>query len=872
MKKNKLYIVPHSHWDKEWYFTKQESDVFLKHNLEMLIKIFYNNPSFKNFTYDGQWSIVEDYLQYKDARFKKMQKLVQNKKLFIGPWYTQPDLFNSTSEAIVRNLLMGIKKSQAFGNYMNIAYVPDSFGHPSQMPQIYHNFGIDTMIYWRGVQKNQLNGNVLHHWEGDDGTQIKAINLLLGYWIMGSVFPYKTLNKKNVETEALAFLKNFKNYLDKIISFNPTSKNQILIPFGGDQAPIIEALPDFFAALNKIDDENEWIWSDYEEYAEIIKNVEIKNVLKNELKWSESSRIHKTIGSQRYDIKQLIKTTDNLLFNQLEPLLMFGEAYGIKFDSLIVENALRKMLMSNAHDSLGGCNSDVVNDDIYQRVLQANQELNSLKIKMMRSLSETQKNNSLLIFNPYPQNVMKHAYINLYTKSKFFDIFESKNKVEFIVLDQYKIDDEIKINVGTLGESKEGENGYYKTTILLNNIAFSGVELKILEVKEIDNNTFEKTIVGYENETWFIEEKNQKINILNKKFNKLFENPFNFFAQEDAGDSYDFSPKTSENKVISQLIKTKTTIKKNGNILIIEITQKYSVLNQKNQDINMKLYLFDNNQIDLKINLTNANKNIKWTLGLPVNFSNKYSYASQAYSEVQRPVNILENEIWLKNGWAEKPVPIETNENFVYLKDDKHKIGFITLGNNEYEVIGDDFSTLALTLFRSVDSLGKHDLLWRPGRASGVGDYTLKTPNATLQKELNFNITFFIEDIRTNIWNCAQIKNGDFVWYQKQNLHKYEHSFERFLLVKNGYKNPKIVPKLIIDNSNLVITCLKKTYDGKNFIIRIFNPTDQIQNFNLLTTYKILNETNLLETQFEDFVSEVKPKKIKTIILKDGGK
>jgi len=43
---------------------------------------------------------------------------------------------------------------------------------------------------------------------------------------------------------------------------------------------------------------------------------------------------------------------------------------------------------------------------------------------------------------------------------------------------------------------------------------------------------------------------------------------------------------------------------------------------------------------------------------------------------------------------------------------------------------------LALTLFRSVGLLGRDDLLWRPGRASGINNKVVETPDAQLLKPM----------------------------------------------------------------------------------------------------------------------------------------
>ena len=32
----------------------------------------------------------------------------------------------------------------------HVAYVPDSFGHPAQFPQLFAGFGLGPFVYWRG--------------------------------------------------------------------------------------------------------------------------------------------------------------------------------------------------------------------------------------------------------------------------------------------------------------------------------------------------------------------------------------------------------------------------------------------------------------------------------------------------------------------------------------------------------------------------------------------------------------------------------------------------------------------------------------------------------------------------------------------------
>jgi len=71
--------------------------------------------------------------------------------LNIEPFYTQYDEWQPSAEAIIRNCLFGKRRAEAFGGGTNAGYLPDNFGHPPQMPQILNNFGIDSLLFMRGL-------------------------------------------------------------------------------------------------------------------------------------------------------------------------------------------------------------------------------------------------------------------------------------------------------------------------------------------------------------------------------------------------------------------------------------------------------------------------------------------------------------------------------------------------------------------------------------------------------------------------------------------------------------------------------------------------------------------------------------------------
>ncbi|MGG5840186.1 glycoside hydrolase family 38 C-terminal domain-containing protein, partial [Huaxiibacter chinensis] len=78
--------------------------------------------------------------------------------------------------------------------------------------------------------------------------------------------------------------------------------------------------------------------------------------------------------------------------------------------------------------------------------------------------------------------------------------------------------------------------------------------------------------------------------------------------------------------------------------------------------------------------------------------------------------------------------------------DESHSFGAITQGIKEYEILPAS-DTLALTLFRSVGLLGKDDTPWRPGRASGINNCVVETPDAQMLQTMRFDYALALDTL-----------------------------------------------------------------------------------------------------------------------------
>ena len=177
MEKYFIHVLSNTHWDREWYMSHEKYLVRLVSLMDRLLDILAKNPEYI-FISDGQFSMVDDYLQNRPERAEELRGYVRAGRLRVGPWFTQPLETLVSGEAMIRNLHYGIKGSEALGGAMRFSYEVDEFGHASQTPQVLRGFGIGGAIAWRGVPKDCRSA---FEWVSPDGTSVVMLNSNAGY-------------------------------------------------------------------------------------------------------------------------------------------------------------------------------------------------------------------------------------------------------------------------------------------------------------------------------------------------------------------------------------------------------------------------------------------------------------------------------------------------------------------------------------------------------------------------------------------------------------------------------------------------------------------------------------------------------------------
>src|SRR5438132_456355 len=146
-----FHLIPHTHWDREWYLPRAALQARLVAVTGDLIERLQAQPAYRSFLLDGQTVLVEDYLRACPDREGDLRTLVKTGRLQVGPWYVLPDEQIPSGEGLVRNLLLGAADAERWGGRLDVLYSPDAFGHPAAWPTLAREFGIRYGVVWRGL-------------------------------------------------------------------------------------------------------------------------------------------------------------------------------------------------------------------------------------------------------------------------------------------------------------------------------------------------------------------------------------------------------------------------------------------------------------------------------------------------------------------------------------------------------------------------------------------------------------------------------------------------------------------------------------------------------------------------------------------------
>ncbi|SFL69232.1 alpha-mannosidase [Gracilibacillus orientalis] len=753
-----VHIISHTHWDREWYLPYEKHHFLLVEFMDQLIYTLDNDPNFKSFHLDGQTIILDDYLEVRPERREKVKQLIEQKRLFVGPWYILQDEFLTSSEANIRNLQYGIKDAKKWGNVSKIGYFPDSFGNIGQAPQLLAQAGIKHATFGRGVKPTGFNNLVSEadmyespysemKWKSPDGTEV--IGILFANWYC---------NGNEIPSERKAARKYWDGHLEAVKKF--ASSNHLLMLNGCDHQPVQKDLSKAIEIAKELYPDVEFIHSNFNDYVEQLDHKRIGNHLKTvegELRSQHTDGWGTLVNtaSSRVYLKQMNQEVQTLLESEVEPLATFAYLMGDKYDHDVIEYAWKMLMKNHPHDSICGCSVDEVHREMVTRFEKSKHMAESMKKDVLEKLS---KQIDTTLFKKYGEDPIPFAIFNttgqrrtgvvtveLEMKREYFA--EGVNRKQ---LEEYPIDKRILIDEkGTILDYEIEDLGVifdydlpknqFRQPYLAKRIK---VSLEAQDVAALSHQTF-ALVIGekesnrknqiasaknvLENDYMYIKiNANGSLHIRNKVTNQVFENLLFYEDSGDIGNEYMFKqaykdlPITTEELQASIKLVEDTPIRATYEIIhelevpesaearlqteqqeLVWFTGRKASRSKKTISFTIKTHVSlerNGKGIDIQIFYCNVAKDHRLRALFPTDIECKVHYADSIFEVAKR--NNQPSDQWAN------PDHSQHQQAFVSMHDGEKGVTIANKGLNEYEVLRDDRNTIAITLVRSVGELG----------------------------------------------------------------------------------------------------------------------------------------------------------------------
>ena len=358
-------VVVHTHWDREWYMDRETTLARLEEVMQRVVADL-DADRLQQFLFDGQTVALEDLVsRAPSGLIQRLRQHAQAGRLVLGPWYVASDEFLVSGESLLRNLALGIAQARAWGGAQAVGYLPDTFGHAAQMPQILRQFGIAHAVVWRGVESPYD----LLDWHAPDGSSVTTVYLTEGYYLHPLHGP--------------SWLHETQLLLSKLHARrDPALAGPLLLTHGGDHLAPHPELAVRIQDFNRKQDQFDLQQGTLLKHIQTLEARKAKRpTLSGELRHNRSAFVLPDVLSTRRYLKRLHQAAEDRLVGHIEPLMAQTGARATEHAWL--QSAWRLLLQQQAHDSICGCSRDEVHQDMVQRFAQLHRCLDALEQRLL---------------------------------------------------------------------------------------------------------------------------------------------------------------------------------------------------------------------------------------------------------------------------------------------------------------------------------------------------------------------------------------------------------------------------------------------------------------------------------------------------------
>lgn len=892
----KIMVVSNTHWDREFRFSFEKTRHNLLRMLDVTLDILESDPTYHSFTMDGHSIMIDDYLEMRPERTELVKKLISSGRLIIGPYYTLSEEFSIGHEALVRNLIYGRKTMDKYGaKYNTVAYTPSSWGQTGQYPQILADFGVNKMMFYRGISHDEAPAEYI--WEAPDGTEMYASRFALycrynwyyqvhraatrnRVWskdynwgefddtpfcrISGKVTgdasydlkaPEYRFNAGIVKKAIDDMLKEEEGHFTTPI-FLAMNGHDISVACPSDTKLIKTAKEMFDGEIEIEHTDLEHFWDEAIPQLDKDNMVKLVGERRSYLKKGKWTYLFPSTISARTYLKQQDFEAYNKLVYMAEPAssLMFAKLGKVQADYL--DRGWRYLLSNHTHDANGGCAPDCVCLDMEYRYRKASDcadiVFEDALAYIAKNLSpENVKNDDvqILVYNPLPFERDVTVRITGDLPERFADGFSADGiEVQTVKSDKSSIFMDSIWEVPTIMNSVHKE-AYIK----FKNVPACGYRSVVLKAENTENKNLIANGEKMENEYLSVKiNANGTINVTDKSTGRVYTNVNYLSSQGEIGNAWKHQEPENDKLFTSENAEAKIELVENGALsATYKVTYEFAVPKecietQSEETVNIPVTVYytlqsESRSVNVKVELENTATDHWLRANFNTGITTDYSYSDSHYDIVRRNVKVPDS-----TGWVEKAYGMQPLRTFACVEDEKDGFAVMPCGLYEYEVFED--TRMALTLIRSC----------RIKQAVSEEKITILDDTGILclgKRNFEYNLYFFHGD-HSELCNAA--------------AELYVSAACAFTGRGKG-ELPTSASLISLDNKKVHISAIKPSEDGKGIVVRMFNPTSDTQSvkLDLGFDYKSIKFAGMDETVKQEITNEfdIAHNKITTVYI-----
>lgn len=756
------YVVPHTHWDREWYQPFETFRSRLVDVVDAVLALLEDDAArYRRFTLDGQAVVLDDYLAIRPERRAAIAAQARAGRLRVGPWYVLADEFLVSPESLVRNLQAGRSACAPFGGAMPVAYTPDSFGHVAQLPLLVEGFGLKAVVFERGVGDEGERLGTEFRWLAADGrTEVLAVHLIgtysaataLGHLDWEYQDAYDAERAVRQVRAALfgptagdpAFPAWLRHALERLPSgiAGYTRSGSVLLLNGSDHLFPQANLPDVIDTVGAAIPAVRFVHADVEEYIDAPRPT--LGSLERHQGEFRSSRYHHVLSgvwSTRMPLKQANHAAETLLERYVEPLLAAARTTRGHDDRSLLDHAWRSLLLNHPHDSICGCSIDPVHRAMHTRYEAVAQLSDELCRRAVASLTHDAAAPTLAVFEPLPYALDQAVDAVLELPAG------SGAALTLTDEDGRPLPVQRRIERRPAAGRSDAEVDRVDLTFALPTrpLGLTRVRWRVHDDPEPAPTVDDPALLTRDGAVWRLENRSLRLTVahdggvtlLDRASGRAWPLRLRLADEGDAGDEYDFSPVPGDVPRIAERAATPPTPLETGPLraalafdLALDVPERLADDRRAREgratlaarvELTLRAHA---EHAEITVTLDNGARDHRLRLVVATGVASDELASDGHWHVVRRPVGMPR-----RDHWYQRPVATVHQRRFSAVTDGDHGMALLVRGLPEVEAVPTGAGVdLAVTLLRAVGWLSRDDLRSRP---QGAGP-AMPTPEAQL--------------------------------------------------------------------------------------------------------------------------------------------